>query len=281
MTIKNIIYAQPIFVPDEKRLERNINSVKSFGEYLKNNGADGLSLSITFGGWAKTDDLWNKIVDAIKTYINPNIQPIRMDKNYGKAHVVNNLVNSALQQNPKIEAILTADSDILFPLETTNMFARLIIAAQQVTVAKRQDWGLISLNQMGQNCHWKSCYDNQIKYMVTVYNQQYPELIVWPTVPSGIAGGCLFINKKYWVAVGGYKVFGVYAGDDAVLLSSCYHYGYSWQMSDTIAIIHPEESDAEYAAWKVKVCGRDTATGVKTDISSQIKESEDFWNNRK
>lgn len=278
--IRHILFAQPIFAPDQMRLERNINSLQSLGQYLKENNTDGLNISLVIGGWAKTDELWNAVVSAAKEYINPNIQPVRFDKNYGKAHVLNTLVGHALQQQPTINAIISADSDILFPLETPNMFIRMVIAAEQMVQIKKQNWGLIGFNQLGHGCHFTTCWENQVKYIATVKNQQFPELIVWPNIASGIAGGCLFLNADLWKKVGGYKMLGVYAGDDAYMLALCGQLGFSYQVADTIGIVHPPEHDEEYAKWKVKVCQRDTATGIKNDISSQIIESEDFWNKR-
>jgi hypothetical protein len=73
---------------------------------------------------------------------------------------------------------------------------------------------------------------------------------------------------------------GVYAGDDAYLLMDLGMRGFTWQMADTIPIIHPPENDAEYAKWKVKVCQRDSGV-VKQNIDAQIKEASEFWSNRK
>lgn len=280
MLINTILYVQPIFAPDEMRLERNVNSIKSFGEYLKSNGTDGFNMSITLGGWASKDEYWDKIVEACHLYISPQLTPSRFDKNYGKAHVVNNLVAASLNQNGNIEAILTADSDILFPLETQHMFLRLSIAAEQSIKTKKQNWGMIALNQLGQCCHWKCCYDNQMKYIATIKNQQFPELLVWPTNPSGIAGGCLFLNKEYWWdKLGGYPNKSLYGPDDALTLAYCPHYGYSWQLADTIGIIHPQENDEEYAQWKVKVCQR-AAHNPGEKLEDLIKEADEFWNKR-
>lgn len=279
--IRHILFAQPIFAPDQMRLERNINSIESLGQYLKENGTDNMNLSIVIGGWAKTDELWEQMVTACKTHLNPQFTPVRFDKNYGKAHVLNGLINHALQQQPTINAIISADSDILFPLETPNMFLRMAIAAEQMVNMKKQNWGMIAFNQLGQGCHFKSCWTNQAKYIATIKNQQFPELIVWPSTPNGIAGGCLFINAAFWKLVGGYKKLGVYAGDDAVLLLQCGQTGFSYQVADTIGIVHPPEHDEEYAKWKVRVCQRDTATGIKNDITSQIQEADDFWKERK
>lgn len=277
--IKNILFAQPIFAPDQMRLERNINSLQSLGRYLKENGTDAMNLSIIIGGWAATDELWAKMVDACHEHLNPQLNPVRFDKNYGKAHVMNSLVNHSLQQNPNINAIISADSDILFPMETPHMFVRMAIAAEQMVTIKKQNWGLIGFNQLGHGCHFKSCWDNQVKYIATIKNQQFPELVVWPSTTSGIAGGCLFINVDLWKSVGGYVNKSVYGPDDAYMLHFCGVRGFSWQVADTIGIVHPPEDDQKYAEWKVRVCQR-VAHNPGEDFNALVNEAETFWKER-
>jgi hypothetical protein len=278
--IKHILFAQPVFAPDQMRLERNINSLQSLGQYLKENGTDSINMSVVLGGWAKTDELWNEIVKACHEHISPQMTPVRFDKNYGKAHVLNSLVNHALQQQPTISAIISADSDILFPLETPHMFLRMAIVAEQMVGIKKKNWGLIGFNQLGHGCHFKSCWDNQAKYIATIKNQQFPELIVWPSIPSGIAGGCLFLNADLWKQVGGYKNKSVYGPDDAYMLHFCDALGYSYQVADTIGIVHPPENDQQYQEWKVRVCQR-VARNPNEDFNALVNEAEDFWKDRK
>lgn len=278
--IKNIIFVQPVFAPDQMRLERNINSIKSFGQYVRVNGTDGYNVSVVIGGWAKTDELWNKIVEAGKEALGTSFNPIRFDKNYGKAATVNKLVAVANENAIAYEALLTSDSDILFPLETKHMFNRLVVAAIRSEAAKGRIWGLIALNQLGNGCHWKVCYENGFDYAIQAGPDSFKEKVVWPSRPSGIAGGCLFLNRKMWDAVGGYRVMGVYAGDDAYLLVDCAVRGFSYQLMDTVSIVHPPENDEVYAQWKVRVCQRDSMTGPKANIDGIIKETDEFWNSR-
>jgi hypothetical protein len=286
--MSKILFAQPIFAPDQKRLERNLNSIKSFGEYVKKYGTDGNHVTVIMGGWAKTDELWNEIVKECKTSLGENFNPIRFEKNYGKAIIVNQLVqNAKLNDTSKdFEYILTADSDILFPEETKYLFGRLVNMATNCQTSKHKPFGMISLQQLGAGCHWPVCYENNLTYTLTVTNEKgeidtIEEKVVWPNTPSGIAGGCLFVSRLLWDMVNGYRVMGVYSGDDAYLLLDCGLKGFSYQMADTIAIIHPMEDDEEYAQWKHKVCGRDAASGPKTNIDHIIAEADEFWNNKK
>jgi hypothetical protein len=135
------------------------------------------------------------------------------------------------------------------------------------------------LNKKGEGCHYASCQENVVEYTINTGTGPIPEKIVWPNISSGIAGGCIFISKKMWDTVGGYRVMGLYAGDDAYLLLDCHMKGFSYQMFDSLAIIHPHENDAEWSAFKVKVCQRDSVSGPKSNLDPIIKEMDEFWNN--
>jgi hypothetical protein len=269
------VFIQPIFAPDQKRFERNWNSLTSFFSYCDENMLD---VKFALGGWCK-DEYWDKFVDLVNSkYAKNKITLIRCDRNYGKAVTVNLLYNKIKEKNVDFKYILTCDSDILFPKETKNMIHRLEQLPAQSHTHTKKPFGMVSLNQLGANCHWKVCYENQFTYTNTFGDV---EKMVYPTAPSGIAGGCLFISKECWEKVGGYRQMGVYAGDDAYFLIDTYLKGFSHQMSDTIGIIHPEDGDEEYAKWKHKVCGRDTAGGIKREnIDDKIKEADEFWKGR-
>lgn len=275
--MNNILLALPLFAPSLKQLERNINSIQTVGNYLKECGTDGLNVTVVFGGWAYNDTLWNRLIEAIKLHIHPNTNVIRFDKNYGKAVVVNKLVAIAAENAYKFDFILTADSDILFPLESKHMFLRLVSASQTLAKQKGKPTGLIALNQIGANCHWKVCYENAIEYDNKILNNIFHEKIVWPSAPSGIAGGCLFFTRQAWDAVRGYPVSGVYSGDDAVILLNIPRAGYTYQLIDTLGIVHPSDDDAEYAEFKRMACHRDTMSGPKATLDPIINEFNEYW----
>lgn len=268
----SISYVQPIFAPDKKRLERNLNSLCSFGDYSKR--FSGVN-QVLLGGWSPNEEYWTQIRNVIAdkfSHIPHKI--IKFDRNYGKAVVVNEL---SKQINPKNQFMLTADSDIISTQEVPDMFGRLVHAAAVMTVTKKREVGMIGLNQLGHNCHLPCCYENQHTFN-SPFGQQ--EKIIWPTGSGGIAGGSLLFNLAAWRKIGGYRVMGCYAGDDAYSLIDLLQAGYSIQLAESIGIIHPHEADEEYAKWKVMVCQRDSGQG-KNNIESQITEAEEFWKNHK
>ena len=226
------------------------------------------------------NDYWDEIVNTINERFKKfDCYIYRYDNNYGKAFIINDICNSKLK-HLDFDAILSVDSDIIFMEQEQYFFERLYFAAQEVYLQKQKDWGIIALNQREANCHLKSCYENKIEYDININGLPIHEKIFYPNKPSGIAGGCLFLNRTMWDTVGGYKVMGVYAGDDAYILVDSNKAGFSYQLMDTLSVIHPHEEDSAYAQWKYKVCQRDTKGIAAKDISVQIEEANNFWSGR-
>jgi len=271
----SILLCQPIFGPIDRVTERNVNSLNSLGKYLKENNVT--NVDVCLGGWARDTVQWGKIKEAIKNNFG-KVEILSFRDNVGKAIVINNLTKKFLKPHHKY--IMSADSDILFDTEVPDLFNRLIEMSNVSEQIKQKPFGLLGLQQKGQGCHYKTCYDNVREYTTRVNEKTYNEKLVWPNSASGIAGGCLFLSRKAWETVGGYRVMGVYAGDDAYYLMDLANRGFTWQMSDSISIVHPPENDEEYARWKVKVCQRDSGIN-KSNIDSQIVEAKEFWKNRK
>lgn len=265
-----IPYIQPIFIPDNKHFNINAESIKSLAAYLKKCPYD---VKIIFGGWSASLDNWNKI----KKLINENFKDItpikKYDKNYGKAYIVNDLFNQI--KDDKFGYFLTADSDMQFSKDVPYVFERLLEMAAKSTKQRPIPVGLIALNQLEHNCHLKHIYKHKYTY-TNSYGDD--ELYVHGDGPGGMGGGCFFISKAAWIKVGGYRVMGVYAGDDAYMLLDLAKNGYSVQMSDSIGLIHPRNNDHEYAKWKGKICQRDSGpVKGKEAYNKIVKETENFW----
>jgi hypothetical protein len=271
----SILLCQPIFGPITRVTERNINSLISLGKYLKEHKVE--NVDVCFGGWCKDKQQWAPILSTIKDQFGKK-DILSFNDNVGKAVVVNTLTKKFLKSHHKY--IMSADSDILFPQDNEEFFNRLIAMANKTETIKGKPFGLIGLQQNGHGCHYKTCYENVNDYSITFNGKTFNEKVVWPNQPSGIAGGCLFMSRRAWETIGGYRVMGVYAGDDAYFLMDLGQKGFTWQMSDSIPIIHPPENDEEYAKWKVKVCQRDSGV-VKQNINQQIQEASEFWRNHK
>lgn len=284
--MSHILFVQPIFAPDERRALANINSLMSFGNYLKRQHLRNIQVSFSLGGWAANDQLWLRVVNTIKNYIAPNVEPVRFDRNFGKAVVVNNLVQRVLSGGGSvIDAILTADSDIVFLPTIDAFFERLVVAALESEKNRSIKWGLVAPNMVGDCRHFPSCYECGFYYSVRVDEKEFKERLVWPGVPSGIAGGCLYINRQLWEAVGGYRVLGVYASDDAYLLVDCHQKGFTYQVLATLIVEHPVETDVEYGRWRLHLLHshHNSLVGqlVGDELEQRVREVDKFWTSRK
>lgn len=270
------IYIQPLFAPDERRLTLNLDSLSSFNQYIIKYGYE--NIPVAFGGWVSNDEYWNKLSTFIKSNFKNIVALTRFEKNYGKSTVVNTLYSKVKQKNIQFNYLLTADSDIQFTNDVPKMIERLEDIANKSPLYTKKPFGLCGLQQLVNGCHYKSIYENQYTFTNIIGNI---EKVVYPNIPSGIAGGCLFIGREYWEKFGGYKVYGIYGPDDATLLLGCGQLGYSWQVSDTIGIIHPPETDAEYQKLKLTLAQRMLREGIKTNIDKDIAEMDEFWKNKK
>ena len=244
-----IPYIQPIFAADEILYKKNIDSIKSFGKYIQKYPFD---VKCIFGGWAYTEEMWNNICEVIKKEI-PNemlIEIVRHDKNYGKAYVVNGLYKKV--SSLEFQFFLTADSDIVFDSEVAFLFERLEDASMALDRENEsgKPFGYIGLQHTEFCVHCSSIYQNET-YIKNRFGDE--ELLVYPNGSSGIAGSCLFINRNLWEILGGYKVMGVYAGEDGRLLYEAVNKGYACYVSPNISTIHPASPNQEkYNAWKMR-----------------------------
>jgi hypothetical protein len=262
-----ILYAQPIFLPNNEIFEKNIQSVRSFSNVINNTN---VHIDIELGGWSINDEYWNQFVNKVNSFGLRNLSITRFDKNYGKAYVVNKLT-----QNIKdYDYLLTADSDIIFK-DIEDFIERIINVVDKSKELTGKPFGVMGLNQEIANCHMME-HLSENKHDFIGYNNK-EESIRWHNSPSGIAGGCLFTSSKNWIECGGYREMGVYAGDDALFLLDTGAKGNSFFMCETISVIHPPENNQDYQEWKVKVCQRDShgaSIGIDDD---KINEAQDFW----
>lgn len=273
-----ILYIQPIFIPDQLRFKQNKISILSFIDYIKKNPYD---VKVQFGGWAYNDEWWNEILSIIKDNMPEKylLEPIRFEKNYGKAYIVNRLFN--VNKLLSFKYFLTADSDIIFNSDIINIFERLFDVGEKSQQVTNKLFGYISLEQDGECAHLKTKINENKYYITNRYGNKEP--LLYPTKPSGIAGGCLFISKSAWEKVGGYKVMGVYAGDDAYFLLDINRLGFSYQMSPNISIIHPFQNDPDWAKHKVKLLRNGSTNGKNRGIKELLKAVEiydKYWDER-
>lgn len=279
--METIFCAFPIFAPSESQKNRNLEAIKSLIELLKVRpdyltGEKEVKLDIWFAGYAYKDAFWNELKSLINSGI-PQAKVYRFDKNYGKARVVNKLVESYLKSNPPAQFMLTTDSDMKFIPSQPDLFERLVLATQVMQTVTKKPFGMVSLNQAEENCHWLDKFDQRFEYDIEQLGLK--EKISWPSNASGIAGGALFLNLKAWGKIGGYKTFdGAYAGDDAFILISMAQNGFCYGVTENISMIHPVTvGDEEYIKWKQEQLKTSFTQSTKEgNLQYQAKDKE-FW----
>ena len=274
------VFVQPIFVPDEKRFERNLNSINSFIYYCEKNN---VKIDCVFGGWGR-EDLMLKIIDRLSEKDLPfNIISIqKFSRNYGKAIVVNKLVKAVEEKGVDFEFILTCDSDIMFTETEKDIIERLEGISQVTETIHRKPFGVLGINQKGESHHRPKTFQKVLELIVDNYSEKIswgepePELKEVYDCATHIAGGCLFISKSGWDKVGGYRVMGVYAGDDTYLLKDLAENGFNYQLVQSINIYHPPENDTEYYKWK-QMTTKKYSGPRKNNIDKIMDETDKFW----
>lgn len=233
-TIK-ILLTQTIFIPDEDKLQRSINSVKSFKNILNNNIFN-IIIDINIGGWAKSESLWTSFIQNVDKKLLPNIT--RFDRNYGKSYIINELSKNI----DNYDYMISLDSDIIF--NNNNVIKRLINLANKIPIHLNKPFGLLALNQEDQNCHLTEILDISLKIE--------DEEIKWNDKGNGIAGGCFFTSKENWKEINGYrKGLKNYDSDDHYLFTDTLNNNRTYGMVTTLSVIHPEDKDKDYALWKL------------------------------
>ena len=266
-----ILFIHPVFAPNETLFIKNLNSIKSFLAYIGQEGKDA-QMKMVWGGYCAKPEYWEEIRRVIE-----NIGAVDdFERNYGKAHVVNELYKKYADVDT--EYILTCDSDILFDTNEPDMFTRLDnIFKGYKDKSKAGQLGAVSLNQRVAQCHWVD--------KMNCREMSGNDILLWSSNRSGIAGGCLFIRREAWDRVGGYKVMGVYSGDDGVLLRDIQRAGYHFAVTETLSIIHPhnDRKEKEYQNWKYEQIKKCQKNGLKKsdDLETDVKEADEFWKTQK
>lgn len=269
-----ILVIAPVFCPNEVQFTKNLKSVRSFAEYLHMYPqTEDIILDIAFGGYCYEERYWEELS---KSFVTMSASVVKFDKNYGKAYVVNALYRQFYNDH---DYIFTFDSDIIFdPLNEPQMFYRLVDLFSKYTDRHNQGpLGAVSLNQKEAQCHWMHAMDCRI--------MAGNEVLTWSSSRSGIAGGCLFIKADAWKKVGGYKVMGVYSGDDGKFLSDIQNAGFLFTIVETLHIIHPanHHKERKYQEWKykqIKKC-QNSHLALSDDLEKDIKEADSFWNTQR
>ncbi len=272
--MSNTVYIQPVFVPNQEMFEKNITSIQSFIKCCETNN---IKVDCIFGGWGKEEYIEKIVKELSSNFKQINILNfIKFDKNYGKAVIVNHLYKCITNTSKKeYTYILTADSDIIFKADEHNFIERLENCVSGIEQSRKMPFGMMSLNQLEDCRHLKQVFDNQI----SINNEVY----MYPNIIGGIAGGCLFISKRAWDKVGGYRVMGVYSGDDGYLLYDLSVNGFSCGVMKSINIVHPIDNDDEYNKWKDEKLNKcRNENGMRySDVSSFITDADVFWGKHK
>jgi hypothetical protein len=230
---------QTIFVPNDAMLQRQLRSLRSQRALT--------SVDRYYAGWCSDEAYWDAI-DAEMQALQPRVVR-RQTRNWGKARNVNELVSEL--DAAAYDAMLTMDSDIVFRDD--------VCYEHELGKLYRElpNMGVLALQQQEGCCH----------------------LLANLTRQREVAGGCLLVDLAFWRRIGGYRVMGIYAGDDGCLFQDAKRQGAFFALVASLPVIHPPDQNMAYAHWKLHMCVRDT-TGracTESELQDRSAEADAFW----
>jgi len=285
-----LLIVSPIFCPNDEVFEANRRSILSTLDYLKHTHF--FNAKIVFAGWCSEDKYWLSLSNAVADSIGSlpcagvsteivhkfnwslGIELRRIPKNYGKAFVVNKVLDEYSPND--YPYFISQDSDIVWDHREYDNIRRLIRTASLIPESFKAPLGFLALDQKGgASCHLYKMF-NQSRLVGS-------EVVKWSSNYAGIAGGALFISHKSFKEVGGYREMGVYSGDDGFLLSDFHSRGFVNVLTE-IAISHVSFNHLDsgrYLGWKRKVledCRNNSGKPLSREqMERQADHVEKLW----
>lgn len=256
--IRRVCVVQPIFCADDAGLRAFLDSVHSQIALIDD------VCDFFYGGWCRESRYWTEIDAAVRA-MKPR-KYIKQPRNYGKAYNVNMLLDDIPAGD--YDVMLTLDSDIILK-DNQHYFDTVGTLFQNI-----ENFAICAPAMEQQDCHHAMPLTSCIAGTTVLHPHR--------AANGGIAGGCLFINFSMWKKVGGYKVMGVYASEDAHILHDMDLVDGFCCIAPGIAVIHPFcASGAEYARWKADTCQRlnaETWEGASDDkLEAEIDLCDELW----
>ena len=244
---------QTIFAPNESMLQRQLRSLRS-QRVLS-------SVDRYYSGWCRKDAYWDAI-DKEMQALNPRVVK-KQTRNWGKARNVNELV--AAMDPEAYDTMLTMDSDIVF-LDDVRYVHELGQIYRELS-----NMGVLALQQQEGCCH--------LMGNLTQKRKINGHTLLWDSSGGSIAGGCLFVDLTFWRRIGGYRVMGIYAGEDAIIFQDAKRQEAFFALVTSLPVIHPHDNNPSYAQWKYHVCVRDTngQQCTKIELEKRCAEAENLW----
>ena len=257
----SMLFAYPIFCPNENLFKKNKESLISILEFFIENN---IKLEMSIGGYA-LDEYWEEIMNIINTKISGKFacSMFRFDKNFGKAFVVNTLVE---KYNKEFQFLLTCDSDIIFLKEENKFIDKLKNVMLNYEKEQGVKCGVVGTAYKNGGVH---NFDKMDKT-----GNINGDIVCWESKNTAVvAGGCILIDYKLWKEIKGYEVKGIFGEIDASLMVKSGLSNYMNCVCMDAIVHHPEDNDSGYRDYKNSI--------IKKMFSSTheelVEDDRKFW----
>jgi hypothetical protein len=259
-----------IFCPDDTQFDLFVDSMVKIDVYLKMSKTEYI-IDLLLIGYASVKQR-NKIDTFIKlfnkTHIYHSVQIIYWSINYGKYHLINEIVKMDLSN---YQLLIYLDHDIYFLMEGYDimqpsfyqMFSQLL---------EKESIGLYLLNQLMDCRHQNSIYEN--------YRMHQSYKLCWADDTGSFATGSFITTPSILTNLHPLPLISVYGMDDIYLIRHYQNIGYQTVVIQNRYIIHPFDKNYQYREWKYRLQKNIVDMLEKyIDINyyQTIQDANNFW----
>lgn len=263
------LITRTIFCPNQYHFEKSFAGIINIFDNISIDD----NIIIYIIGWCKIDKYKESIVKLLNTTkitIYHDILPF----NYGKLFVYKK-IREFVQKHSQINSIIYTDHDIIFEQKISSFFEILDSNVDNIKPFGLNA-GVIFINQIEDNRHQSSIYDNVI--CLNDYSFVYPD----KKDISSVASGAFYITPNCLKCLDSLDINIVYGMDEYFLLQNIIKNGYYFAVIHELTIIHPFSNDSKYEKWKfncIKEIIQKINHGqiIEYNYNDKILESHNFW----
>lgn len=239
-----ITLVKSIFCPSQSFFDDMTQSLIKTSIYLQLNYSDNI-YDLLLIGWAnnfqKNIDLFLKLGSLCFS----RTRVIYFDDNYGKAYLINVLIDETLKKNINADYIIYMDHDVWFNFDDIGSITDVITPYLFSQYINSKKLGIIFYNQLQDVRHQLTIYENKIIFSDVT--------LCWTDDIYAYASGAFVIPTNILANMKKISINRVYGFDDYQITHNILQQNYSVAVAQDYYIIHPNTKlrNIKYQIWKI------------------------------